>query len=126
MSTVTGKDILQAIEELRHDESISAREALSRLWTDLNKQLNDGYLGDYYRTDYVVEGSGEFPHDMLRYTQSWPKDETDSRAMGADAEGRRRVTLTKHHRDPTPKLAEDRWLSKFRWMVVEIIDTVQD
>jgi hypothetical protein len=39
-------------------------------------------------------------------------------------EQRRRVTLSRYHRDPQPVLAEDRWLSKFRWRVVEVIETV--
>lgn len=41
------------------------------------------------------------------------------------AEKRRRVTLTKHHRDPKPQLAADRWESKFRWKVVAVLDTVR-
>jgi len=40
-----------------------------------------GYLGTLYRTDFEVEGSGEFPIDMLRYTCAWPKGETDSRVV---------------------------------------------
>jgi len=96
-------------------------------WRDQNKPLtDDGYAGDFYRTDYVVEGEDEFPHDMLRYAVSWPKDESDARAMGEGQGRRRRVTLTKYHRDPKPHLAEDRWLSKFRWKVVEVLDTVRD
>lgn len=126
MATITGDDILTAIEELRNDQDLGVAcvQGLDRLATDLKKRFDDGYLGDLYRTDYVVGGSGEFPHDMLRYTQSWPKDETDARKMGSDYEGPRRVTLTKYHRDPKPQLAEDRWLSKFRWTVVEVLDTV--
>ncbi len=123
-NNITSSEILEMIEALRHDESLSAREALGQLATDLKKRLDDSYLGDYYRTDYVVGGTGEFPHDMLRYTQSWPKDEEDARKIGSDYEGPRRVTLTKYHRDPKPNLAEDRWMSKFRWTVVEVLDTV--
>jgi len=130
-NTTTAADILKLIEDTRAeyrddtDSGRSGRYALANLAAELKKRFDDGYLGDLYRTDYVVEGVGEFPHDMLRYTQSWPKDETDSRAMGADCEGQRRVTLTRYHRDPTPHLAKDRWLSKFRWTVVEVLATVQ-
>lgn len=123
-NTITAFDILEMIEKLRHDESLSAREALNQLSSDLKQRFDDGYLGELYRTDYVVGGTGEFPHDMLRYTQSWPKDEEDSRKMGSDYEGPRRVTLSKYHRDPKPHLAEERWMSKFRWTVVEVLDTV--
>lgn len=85
-----------------------------------------GYLGTLYRTDYVVEGSGAFPVDMLRYTSSWPKDEGDARAIEDSFEGggKRTITLTTKHRDPEPRLAGDRWEAKFRWRVVRVVETV--
>jgi hypothetical protein len=96
----------------------------------LREAEKSGYLGTLYRTDYVVEGSGAFPVDMLRYTSSWPKDEGDARAIedsiedSFDGGGRRTITLTMKHRDPAPNLAGDRWASKFRWRVVRVVDTV--
>jgi hypothetical protein len=128
MSTTTASDILEMIEKLRHDESLSAREALSALSTDLQKRFDDGYLGVQYRTDYVVEGEEDFPFDMLRYTQSWPTKEEEIRFVERPLDGypKRRVTLSKFHRDPKPNLAEDRWERKFGWKVVEILGTVAD
>jgi hypothetical protein len=32
--------------------------------------------------------------------------------------------LSKYHRDPEATLAADRWVSKFRWRVGRIIETV--
>jgi hypothetical protein len=97
---------------------------------DITRHLREaeksGYLGTLYRTDYVVEGAGAFPIDMLRYTSSWPKDEGDARAIedSFDGGGRRTITLSREHRDPEPRIAADRWEAKFRWRVVRVIETV--
>jgi len=69
---------------------------------------------------FTVEGSGEFPFDMLRYDSCWPLSERfDSPALshyGSDGaqHGRRRVVLvTAHDGSPTPA----RWRS-FNWEYV--------
>jgi len=41
---------------------------------------------------FVVEGSGQFPYDMLRYDQCWPHDQTASSMLAVTAH-RRRVAL---------------------------------
>ena len=112
-------------ERWRHVALDNGAVAVRGVINELRERLETGYLGELYRTDYVVEGSGEFPFDMLRYACSWPKGESDSFAMGADHDEKRRVTLSKYHRDPQPVLSEDRWLSKFRWRVVQVIETVK-
>ena len=127
--TTTTFDILEMIEKLRHDESLSAREALSQLALDLKRRFEDGYFGDLYRTTYEVTGRGAFPVDMMRYAVSWPHDEADTHAIEESLESgsmddQFTVKLSKYHRDPKPQLAEDRWLSKFRWKVLRVIDTV--
>ena len=73
-----------------------------------------------YRTEYVVEGDGDFPHDMLRYDEAFPARETDGRAMGH--QDRRQITLAKYHTDPQPQIAIERWRS-FTWRVLHIVDT---
>lgn len=86
----------------------------------LREAEKSGYLGTFYRTDFEVEGVGEFPVDMLRYTSAWPMGESDTSAIADsfDGGGRRKVMLSKYHRDPTPNLAADRWEAKFRWRVL--------
>lgn len=66
---------------------------------------------------FVVEGSGRFPYDMLRYDQCWPRDQTASSMLTNESEGahRRRVVLVSDWVEaPTIK----RWES-FLWRVVE-------
>lgn len=83
------------------------------------------YVGDLYRTDYAVEGQGQFPFDMLRYVCSWPAREEDEAAlMGGHDAPLRRARLSTYHRDPTPQLAEVRWSGKFCWHVVDVVQTV--
>lgn len=105
---------------------------------DIIKHLREaeksGYLGTLYRTDFVVEGTGAFPIDMLRYTCSWPKGESDTQAIedshddevraASPRRGPRTITLSRYHRDPEPSLAADRWEAKFRWRVTRVIETV--
>ena len=98
---------------------------VDRVLNSLANRLRDAdandYLGTLYRTDFKVTGRGAFPVDMLRYTAAFPKGEEDARAIenSFDRDGVTTITLTKYHRDPTPVLSEARWLSKFRWQVVE-------
>lgn len=81
--------------------------------------------GGRYRSDYVVEGSGDFPIDMLRYDCAWPKTEGDSHSISHWRDVKpRRVTLSKYHVDTQPQIGAPRWLS-FGWRVVEIIETVR-
>lgn len=109
------------------DSGRAARYSLSNVMLELKKRFEDGYFGDLYRTDYIVEGSDEFPFDMLRYTQSWPTLESEITLIEQPLDGypKRRVRLSKYHRDPRPQLAENRWSSKFHWKVVEVVETVQ-
>ena len=63
-------------------------------------------------TQFIVEGSGVFPMDMLRYDACWP-------AVGASAElirykGKRTITLNTWNVGITP----DRWRS-FGWTVTK-------
>ena len=68
---------------------------------------------------YIVEGSGEFPFDMLRRDRAFPADIASAKAMG-ERNGLRRVELiTARARDVNVK----RWDS-FGWRVVAgFIDT---
>lgn len=67
--------------------------------------------------EFIVEGSGVFPFDMLRYDQCWPKSETtDSAAIERTTRhvysGDEKVTLV-----GLGKPTEGRWNS-FGWRVV--------
>ena len=76
---------------------------------------------------YSVEGFAPFPHDMLRYDESWPATESDAGVMerlgdrprrGPDDPGVR-VRLATFSGQPTV----ERWRS-FGWTVVEGTYTV--
>lgn len=68
--------------------------------------------------EYAVEGSGEFPFDMLRYDQSFPATEQDSRKMSSDYYQRRIVVLWAFIQLGTDRVpTHDRWRS-FLWAVV--------
>ena len=66
---------------------------------------------------FIVEGTGEFPFDMLRYDQCWPAGEVDaSQMMEHNNHGlvKRKVVLeTFNKHAPT----SGRWAS-FLWRVV--------
>lgn len=69
------------------------------------------------RKRFIVEGSGVFPYDMLRYDACWPETESqDSYKLCRDAAGefRRVALLTDSESAPTV----GRWRS-FTWRVVE-------
>lgn len=79
------------------------------------RHLGSGSLRSLY--EYTVEGRGEFPFDMLRYDQCWPKRESEDVVnMAPSHPGMRRevrrVTLVGTH-SPT----EGRWES-FGWKVL--------
>lgn len=122
-------DIYKLLEDKRQrwSHSESADQAISDCIVAVRAAEERGYLGALYRTDFEVEGIGAFPVDMLRYTCSWPKGESDARSIedSFEGSGRRTITLTKYHRDPEPHLAADRWLSKFRWNVRGVVATVE-
>ena len=62
--------------------------------------------------EFVVQGSGEFPYDMLRYDQCWPATEAvDSGRLGTRSNELRTVRL-RGLRSPTT----GRWNS-FSWRV---------
>lgn len=123
-------DIIKFIEKHRDefgDPNVEGPRGvfLDNLIDRLRREMEQDYVGELYRTDYSVTGRGAFPLDMLRYTSSWPKDESDvfaiEHSLDSDFDDSEQYTvrLTKYHRDPKPKLAEDRWISKFRWKVVD-------
>lgn len=82
-----------------------------------------------YKTEYVVEGSGDFPIDMLRYDCSFPARGIDSHAIDSCYLGtsyeyhtKRLVTLAKYHEGSKPLINEARWRS-FAWRVVHVVET---
>ena len=118
------------IPGLADDLGGQVNRAIEDFTAAIRKAARDGYIGDLYRTDYVVSGRGAFPIDMLRYTSSWPMDESDARAIEdsiehADSTDPFTIRLSRNHRDPQPQLANDRWESKFRWRVMRVINTVR-
>jgi hypothetical protein len=120
--------IATILEKFRRDwdHIDSAAQVIDAIIDHLRAAEQTGYLGTLYRTDFEVEGVGEFPIDMLRYTSSWPKGESDTSAIADsfDGGGRRTIMLSKYHRDPEPNLAGDRWEAKFRWRVLRVVETV--
>ncbi len=67
-------------------------------------------------TIFTVRGAGHFPYDMLRYDQCFPYGQTDSLQLEHRSTHPRAVRLLTYHRDPTPHLTPDRWLS-FGWCI---------
>lgn len=63
---------------------------------------------------YVVEGSGEFPLDMLRYDQAFPASEYDAGLMAET--GRRKISLMTHANHGGEGSSKVRW-SSFNWCV---------
>ena len=121
-------DIYGLLEKFRLESREPAHSVIDAILDRLRHAESQGYLGTLYRTDFEVDGTGGFPIDMLRYTSSWPKGESDARAIEDSFDNvgpaRRTVTLSKYHRDPEAQLAEVRWAAKFRWRVVRIVETV--
>lgn len=71
-----------------------------------------------YKTIFTVEGSGEFPFDMLRYNGCFPLNESDSCKLNMHHSELRQVQLVKLHKDRKPELTPRRWLS-FDWRIIE-------
>lgn len=71
-----------------------------------------------YRQAFTVEGSGQFPHDMLRYDQCFPvlEQESGKLARGFDGE-QRTVQMQRYVETRTDMPTEGRWRS-FDWHVV--------
>jgi len=76
----------------------------------------------YYHR-FTVEGTGHFPHDMLRYDGCWPSTSEDASKISfyihlePDKEAKRKIQLTSvGHKDWKPTLG--RWQS-FGWQVIE-------
>jgi hypothetical protein len=67
---------------------------------------------------FVVEGRGEFPIDMLRYDQCWPRREIDSGTIRRTNETRKveLMCINTTGRKPT----EARWKS-FGWTVTTVV-----
>jgi hypothetical protein len=133
---VSSIDVYAILEKIKADwaHSDSAALAIECIAAHLRTAEQAGYLGTLYRTDFEVEGTGSFPVDMLRYTCSWPKGESDTHAIedshdeeiraASPRRGPRQITLSRYHRDPEPQLAADRWAAKFHWKLVRVIETV--
>jgi hypothetical protein len=68
-----------------------------------------------YEQFLVVEGSGRFPLDMLRYDSAFPHEEADTAAIEHD-ERRRRVVLCRRSVNESAG-TPDRWAS-FGWKVI--------
>lgn len=74
---------------------------------------------------FVVEGSGAFPLDMLRYDSCFPSAGDDVAAM--DVRGKRRVTLSRHvasFAEANRVLTPARWAS-FGWQVLPALTKVR-
>lgn len=115
---MTNDDIKEAASKLAQQIAIAARDFSD----DIAKAAREGYIGDLWRTDYEVEGAGEFPVDMLRYACSYPAREEDAHAIAR--EGNRVVRLSRTHRDRSPTLPMARFES-MHWRVIRVVDTVR-
>jgi hypothetical protein len=72
-----------------------------------------------YEKFVVVEGSGEFPLDMLRYDSAFPATEIDSSMVVNRSNLRAVALIVRSVNDLGP--TSDRWRS-FTWRVVGIFD----
>lgn len=66
------------------------------------------------RFTYIVEGSGQFPFDMLRYDQAFPTSENDSYLLTET--GQRRISLSSDFLLCAESSSKLRW-SSFNWTV---------
>lgn len=69
---------------------------------------------------FVVEGTGRFPYDMLRYDHCWPYDSTDAFHMEYKPSDRsvRRIRLQTYGDRFSVRPTTKRWES-FTWRVIE-------
>ncbi len=63
---------------------------------------------------FIVEGSGHFPMDMLRYDSCFPTDEGETYCMRHYNSKKAQITLKTHQRWITDK----RWES-FNWKIIK-------
>ncbi len=75
-----------------------------------------------YQSEFVVEGIGDFPFDMLRYERAFPEHESDSYKLNTSDE-KRSVYLIKIHHDPEPEFNHNRWKS-FGWKITQVNEKV--
>lgn len=79
-----------------------------------------------YRQTFAVEGTGDFPYDMLRYDQCWPCLETETPLMDSNKmlhdddwfRKPRRVSMARDVEQKGDVPSVGRWRS-FNWHVVE-------
>jgi len=76
---------------------------------------------------FKVQGSGEFPIDMLRYDACYPADESDARTMlEGFGSGMHTVYLRKRYaKKNEQQLTPDRWRS-FGWRLITQRDDRND
>jgi hypothetical protein len=114
--------------ELLAKEAISVAMSILYETDRITKEWEMAYPKKW-KTVFVVKGTGEFPLDMLRYTESFPKHESEARGLTMTVNDDisiittpRTVTLVKYHADRQPQLAEERWAS-FGWKVDHVVET---
>lgn len=65
--------------------------------------------------DFIVEGSGQFPTDMLRYDECWPIDSISANNMAADWGAGKRIV---HLRTINPNGPNAQRWESFTWKVI--------
>ena len=99
----------------------AAKDAAEAALEDLVARTPDPEPDTLHQHIYMVEGTGPFPLDMLRYDASHPHTERDAmRAMREDQDEPRRVGLEHLGRSREWKPTRDRWES-FGWKVVAVM-----
>jgi hypothetical protein len=73
----------------------------------------------FYSIKYIVEGSGRFPFDMLRYDRAVPATESDSNSINREHRIGRMVELIRFSSAGKSGPCVARWAS-FGWKVVRI------
>lgn len=70
-----------------------------------------------YRQEFIVEGGGTFPYDMLRYDRCYPAEENQSCLLQTVSHDRQvRLARETYNKNDMPTIA--RWAS-FGWRVLE-------
>ncbi len=70
--------------------------------------------------DFVVEGRGVFPLDMLRYDECYPVNGDDAALLDSFVQERRKIMLRSLSQMQYGKPTVERWRS-FGWSVVHIV-----
>lgn len=79
-----------------------------------------------YRLTFIVEGTGQFPLEMLAEERAWPDSMADVRSIRDNAKEPRRVhltTLTQYRYGWVPR--DERWKG-FGWRFVIVRDVVKN